>query len=104
MKLSSFCFPILPHMKHLSLTRVDEVVSEDGSTCVTCPELTWPDNDTGVTCVPIEPTYLTWQDQYGIVLSSLAGLGIVGSLTVLTVVIAKRERRVVKVEPFFFTD
>ena len=76
---------------------MDEVVSENGSSCVICPELTWPDDVDGTTCEDIEPTYLTWTGVYGPILTGLSAGGVLFTILVLVVVITQRERRVIKV-------
>ncbi len=54
--------------------RDNQIAAENSTKCTACPNMMWPDEDTGFTsCIDISPTYLTWLNTYGIILTTLAG-------------------------------
>ena len=76
--------------------RNNEYVTPNTTTCKPCPLLTWPDDVTFTTCLPIEPALLKWSDVYGASLMALGGLGLLATMTIMAVFIRHRHRKVVK--------
>ena len=77
--------------------RDNEYVADNATTCKTCPNLSWPDSDSGyTTCVDIDATFLTWSDVYGIGLTILGGLGLTATMATIGVTVTHRHRRVIK--------
>ncbi len=52
--------------------RNNQIATNNLTSCAECPTMTWPDKDTGYTsCRDIPPTYLTWDNTYGSILTAL---------------------------------
>ena len=64
--------------------------------CISCPEQTLPDSHNQTTCVALIPTYLEWKNGMAIVLSTLAGLGVISTLVVLVLFYKNRNEHIVK--------
>ena len=76
--------------------RDNEYLANNDSLCVVCPYLTWPDNITFTTCLPIKETYLSWSDIYGIGLTITSGIGVIVTVSIFSHVVRHRQRRVIK--------
>ena len=76
--------------------RDNEIIVNNATTCKVCQYLTWPDDVSVTSCLPIMPSFMRWDDIYGIGLALLAGVGGLTTLATLRLVIVHRERRVIK--------
>ena len=76
--------------------RDNEYLANNATLCVVCPYLTWPDNITFTTCLPIKETYLSWSDFYGIGLTIMAGIGVIISFVFFFEIVWFRNRKVIK--------
>ena len=77
--------------------RDNEYVGNNATKCITCPYLTWPDDVTFTTCLPIPASFMRWNDVYGLGLSLLAGIGLLSTLVIISLVVKHRNRKVIKV-------
>lgn len=76
--------------------RDNEYVTRNGTACSACEYLSWPDQDTFLTCIDIEPSYLWWDDNYGIGLAALAGVGTLTTFTIGITMAKNKNKKVIK--------
>ncbi len=76
--------------------RDNEYVREDQQGCETCPEFTWPDQETFINCSSIIPTYMLWMDSISISLECLASFGLIAIIIISTLFIKNRTRRIIR--------
>ncbi|XP_059157565.1 metabotropic glutamate receptor 8-like [Physella acuta] len=68
-------------------------VSADGTHCVKCPLLHWPQHDV---CVPITPDHMTWNSLIAIVLLILSMTGVILAVVLLVIYVVYRGEFIIK--------
>ena len=76
--------------------RSNEIVIDNGTSCLTCHLLTWPEPLERLDCIPIPPTYLFWSDILPLLCLALSLSGILACCAVLLVYIRYRKRPLIK--------
>ncbi len=76
--------------------RDNEYVREDQQGCETCPEFTWPHQDTFTTCQLIPPTFLTWMDSMAIGLLSISSVGILVCFLIAIIFIYHKDKKIIR--------
>ena len=74
----------------------DNEVVQNTTSCVACPQFTWPDVTQQATCVRIHTTFLQWADPIAMSLACLSVLGMLLTLTFGVVLFRKRSTKLVK--------
>ena len=68
----------------------------NGSSCASCPLLSWPDEENSTECLPIIPTYMKSSDPIAITLLVIASIGIVLSIIVVSFFYKNRNTKLIK--------
>lgn len=76
--------------------RDNEIVNLNRTGCHACPVFTWPDDDSGTACLPIDPVYLHLSHPISISMLGLAVAGALLGLTCTAVYLVKRNHKLVK--------
>ena len=76
--------------------RDNEIIVDNKTSCMQCPENTWPDEEEAVTCEIIPPTYLFWNHPISNSLLTLTCVGLVLTIAVCVALIHGRNKLLVK--------
>ena len=76
--------------------RANQYSNVNQTKCMDCAPLTWPDDVTGLTCVPITPSSTQLDEPTGLVIVLLASLGIVVSIGVTFAYVRWSDTRLIK--------
>ena len=74
----------------------NEYLGANRTKCLRCPPKTWPNQDSFDRCEPILPSYLLWNEPFGLVLTAFTVLGLFATLWVAYVFIRHRNVRVIR--------
>ena len=76
--------------------RKNEILVDNETSCVGCPEKKWPVNANQIECIDIPRTFFTWGDIYGTILVGFAGFVLLLAIILSVIITRKRHLRVVK--------
>ena len=76
--------------------RENEVVVRNGTACTQCEPLSWPNQQTFLTCDAVPPTFLHWADPPALACLALAILGLALSLLMVALFTKYRHERLIK--------
>ena len=76
--------------------RSNEIVTENATGCLECPEYTWPDQKTFDKCVNIQPYYIHWGDGLSILIILFAIIGLIATSTIAGIFHKNQDKRLVK--------
>ena len=76
--------------------RSNEYIGNNNTECLACPEFTWPDEETALTCEPISVTTLGADHPIGIAVLVTGAAGCFFSILVMTIMFGKRKSKLVK--------
>ena len=74
--------------------RNNEIIVNNSS-CVQCPDLTWPDDTDILECVAIAPGYIVYSDSLGLVFIVLSTIGGIISLLIIAFYIKRRKVKLI---------
>ena len=76
--------------------RSNEIVTENATGCLECPDYTWPDQKTFEKCVNIEPYYIHWGDALSILTIFFTIIGLLATCTIAGIFHKNKDERLVK--------
>ncbi|KAK2193633.1 hypothetical protein NP493_11g14008 [Ridgeia piscesae] len=76
--------------------RNNEIVTVNGTSCVECDVLYWPDTDNASVCLPITPTSYTWRHTVSMLGVSVSVVGAALCVVVFVFYVYHRDRRLIK--------
>ena len=76
--------------------RNNEIVTLNGTSCVECDVLYWPDSDNASVCLPITPTSYTWRHTVSLLGVSVSVVGAALCVVVFVFYVYHRDRRLIK--------
>ncbi|KAK6165319.1 hypothetical protein SNE40_022267 [Patella caerulea] len=77
--------------------RSNEIVSIEGTSCVSCPHFHWPEPNTNfTTCSAISPASMTWEQPLAIILMTLSSIGITATLVICAYYFKNNDAKCIK--------
>ena len=76
--------------------RENERIRDDNEGCLTCPYLTWPNQENFTSCESIPPAFMKWMDPIALGILGLSSLGLLIILSITYIFINYRKKRVIR--------